>query len=246
MSCKGFRWAEVVYKARFRGHLGVRSRLPHEHLSPSTTEKSNDMDDDTQVGIAPDAITLCGLAWGDETPTVDYSTNRRPMPLALTGLLVAVLLSAIGIAAYAIVSKQPLRVAAPSTTMVTPPAVTASVAPPTITMTAAAPTITETETATPAAAPPTHHAPAQPRSPDDAYLAEVRGDLQSHGGLVMTHPDRAILRGHEACSRLMAPDRPTTSQVADEQVATRYPNDPWWFCFAIAVDAQTNYCPESL
>jgi hypothetical protein len=203
------------------------------------------MNDDTQVGIAPDALTLCDLAWGDEIPTLDYSTNRRPMPLALTGVFVAVLLSAVGIAAYVIVSKQSLRIAAPTTTMLTPSTVTTSVVPPTIAVSIVPPTVTETATLPPVALPrPPYHAPPASSTQDDQYfLTEVAADGRRYGE-VITSPSVMIARGHAICARLRAGDHPAWDAVADEQFARYDKGDPWNFCYGLVIDSQAAYCPE--
>lgn len=210
------------------------------------------MNDDTQVGIAPDAPTLCALAWGDEAPTLDYpvpwhDARRRAAQIGLGAALLALGIVAVGVVAFwhpslPVSSTAPAPqgvdrgATAPSTTA-SAPAPTVTIVPPTATVTASAltpPTVTET-----ASAPPPYRPP--PTSAQDQVFLT---DFVSDANVTITDPAQVVGRAHSVCARLRAPDHPSRVQVANEQQAQYYKNS-WDTCDALVVDAQTVYCPDT-
>jgi Protein of unknown function (DUF732) len=204
------------------------------------------MNEDTQIGIAPDAQTLHALAWGDETPTVvDYpapwcQVRHRAAQIGLGATLVALGIVAVGFVAWWHPSL-PATVSAPTTSTTVPaPAVTTVIVPPTVTappvtpptVTVSAPTVTETMPAP---------APQQTSTQQDQRFLAV---FVSDAGVRITDPAMVISRAHAVCARLRSPDQPTRAQVANEQ-QTRYNENTWDTCDILVIDAQTVYCPDT-
>jgi hypothetical protein len=212
--------------------------------------------EDTAVGVAPDCPTISALApqperarseqaWGDETPTAP--TQPRPIPYALTGLLGTVMLSAIGLASYMLVTghaPQPPPIAAPpTTTTVVPlpkpppgdihdglPPLPVTITPPPVTVTAPAPT--------PVVVPPP--TPVQSQQ-DREYLRMLAADWKRDGWDI-DDPAKAIENAHHICRDMAGPSHPTRLQMAH---AIHFDdNPPYALVYDMVLDANTVYCPQ--
>jgi hypothetical protein len=199
--------------------------------------------------VRPDeSATVCDLAWSDEIETEAAGSQverpeRRPMSYALTGLLLAVIVAAIGLVAFVIGTGQlhrgPPATSSPPTTAVAPaPAV---VMPP-----ASPPRAPVTVTAVPPApvtvmAPP-QVVPSTGLSRQDNDFLALTGTDAARFGKVVSDPATIISQGHAMCSRMAQADHPTDLQVTDEWVA-RY-GEEWGFINAVLLDAKTVYCPQ--
>jgi hypothetical protein len=172
------------------------------------------------------------LAWS-VAETQPTPAQRRPMSHAWTGLLAAVMLSAIGLASYVLATGHapPLpRPADPAPATTTPdrPLKTADRAPVTVTTTPPAVTVT--------AAP-----PVAPADKDQRYLNMVAADWKPYDWHI-EDPALVIHNAHTVCAMLADPSHPTRSQVAH---AINSPDNPPFGVISVLVaDANAVYCPQ--